>query len=435
MRKIFVVILVLSMFCLNLFSGVNENLIFACNGFSDNPTKVKELIEKGANPEFLDKLTKKTSLMLAAGKGFVKIITELSNNSVDIDKQDEKGNTALIYACIAGKPEAVKSLISLKADVDLLNKDGETPLISLVKKSMATEKIKIDIISQLVAAGCDVNLKDKNDENAFLVESGKAIPNDKIVEKLIEVKSDLNLICKRTGDTALIMYIKVPFKIEMTKKLVKAGADVNMRGKNGITPLNCVIDSAYGDQRYIIPTLKVLIEDGKADINAMDDFGNALHYAAHETFINPTPRNEIGAYLISKGIDINARNNIYGTTPLMDLFRKSELDSYDFSLFKILLENKANIRLFDNNGNLVFNYAKNFEDDIYNLFEQIVKVYNPDYVSYKESILKRDDVGYAKENGKIKFTFKPENYRNIPDGIKSVKAVFFTTRKSPEYSE
>ena len=57
-------------------------------------------------------------------------------------KKANVGSTALFYAIYGGKPEMVKLLIDLKANVNVRTKDGDTPL-KAPQKGDQTEIIEI----------------------------------------------------------------------------------------------------------------------------------------------------------------------------------------------------------------------------------------------------------------------------------------------------
>jgi ankyrin repeat protein len=76
-----------------------------------------------------------TELMLCAGEGDIEGCKRLLEQGGDINKQDDKGGTALIYA-VMNKREAVVDLLLTKgADVNIAtNKKGQTAL-SIAKNS------------------------------------------------------------------------------------------------------------------------------------------------------------------------------------------------------------------------------------------------------------------------------------------------------------
>ncbi|MEO8275112.1 MAG: ankyrin repeat domain-containing protein [Thermoanaerobaculia bacterium] len=89
-----------------------------------------------------------TPMMFAAFAGNEDLIRLLVRNGADVNFADRKsGQSALTSAISAGKPEIVKLLIELKANVNQRAPDGETPL------KAAKNGDQDDMVAMLVAAG------------------------------------------------------------------------------------------------------------------------------------------------------------------------------------------------------------------------------------------------------------------------------------------
>ena len=67
----------------------------------------------------------------------------------------QSGNTVLRYAACRSCAESVKALLEAGAAIDLQDNDGSTPLFS------AASELHLEIVSQLLAAGTDPNLRIK----------------------------------------------------------------------------------------------------------------------------------------------------------------------------------------------------------------------------------------------------------------------------------
>jgi len=87
------------------------------------------------------------------------------------------------------------------------------------------------------------------------------------------------------------------------KRLIEAGADVNAKDYDGMTPLNSAASRGFFT---FFPALR----DAGADVNTKDNAGmTPLHWAAYLGHI------EVVQILLSLGADINAKTNS-GSTPL-----------------------------------------------------------------------------------------------------------------------
>lgn len=102
-----------------------------------NKSVVENLLKNGADPLAKD-AAKVTALMIAADKGYLsiaKLILEyIPNQEVRtnyVNSQDEDGSTALLLAIESGADNMsviVRTLLENKADPQLANYDGDTPV-------------------------------------------------------------------------------------------------------------------------------------------------------------------------------------------------------------------------------------------------------------------------------------------------------------------
>ena len=198
-----------------------------------------------------------------------------------------------------GNIEAVKQHLAAGTDVNAKDKYGDN---SLNLSARVGHKI---IVKLLIADGADVNIKD---ENGFTpLHSSASSGHDEIVELLIANGADVNAK-EEEGQTPLDWAIR----LNKTKTIVllrKHG------GKHGT-----IHGAALGDD---IEAVKEFLAAG-ADVNVKDVFfrQTPLHNAAAED------HNEIAELLVAGGADVNAKGTI-GVTPLdmadgetADLLRK-----------------------------------------------------------------------------------------------------------------
>ncbi len=114
---------------LKLLSILNRN-----NYDKDYPEAAK-LIQAGANPN-LKSNNGMTILIkgLDAGTIHIELIKWFVKNGVDVNAQDNYGNTALIKAGQMGRLNSVKFLITKKADIYHKNKEDNTALTEALKR-------------------------------------------------------------------------------------------------------------------------------------------------------------------------------------------------------------------------------------------------------------------------------------------------------------
>ncbi len=131
---------------------------------------------------------------------------------------DEKGNTVLMAAATSGKLDAVRALISRKANVNAKNKAGWTALMRACYYGHR------DIAAQLINAGADIDA-----------------------------------VCN-TGNTPLI-YACAKGYLDIVSLLINFKVDVNYKTNNGFTALMCACQKGY------LEIASILIEHG-ADVDA-----------------------------------------------------------------------------------------------------------------------------------------------------------------------
>ena len=142
-------------------------------------TKVRNLLlEKGADINIADK-TGITALMRASYVGDVENVKKFLELGVDVNAKDTKGDTALVWACIGmdsvgeddekNKNQIVEMLLTAGAD-----HKGEALIAAMENFPL--------IVQTLLAAGADVNVKDKDGNTALKL--AQEAGNEQIIELL-----------------------------------------------------------------------------------------------------------------------------------------------------------------------------------------------------------------------------------------------------------
>jgi len=136
-------------------------------------------------------------------------------------------------------------------------------------------------------------------------------------------------------------------RIEQEKldTLIEDGANVNIRGPNGSTPLHNAVKTDY------IYAIQLLCSNG-ANVNARDNRGNLpMHYTSYGN-------GKSASILIENGANVNVNNDNL-TTPVY-----IAIEFENDKVVDVLLKNGANIstRNFDGLHALMFSVIKDFED-------------------------------------------------------------------------
>ena len=311
-------------------------LMMAASGSDDaNALCVKFLVEAGVDLNVLDKFGN-TALMYAAEAGgfnSVKYLTErmsasslnqtnkkgqtalmmaakVSNDApglcvkflveagVDLNVQDEFGNTALMLAAVAGGFNSVKYLTERMSvsSLNQTNKKGQTALMMAAKVSNDAPGLCVKF---LVEAGVDLNVQDEFGNTALMLAAVAGGFNSvKYLTERISVSS-LNQTNKK-GQTALMRAASNNSSEQTSclKCLVEAGADVNVQCKRGYTALMSV--SVSGS----VESVKLLTERmSVSTLNQANDHGQTALMLAVSYY--GTDNAEILKHIVEAGADVN----------------------------------------------------------------------------------------------------------------------------------
>lgn len=227
---------------------------------SDNPDK-KDLIE---------------ALTDAALNGRNDIINALIEMGADIDGQDQREHTALIWAVCVAHKETVELLLNLGANVNIKDEYGSTCLMY----AASTGNVSVETMKRMIAMGADINAKDDSGRTSLIHAAKEG--QIEAVKLLLDRGADINAedtygntaleYAEEEGneDIAVLLFRKA---VENINRMIAVGADINEKDNYGRTSL------MYAAKAGQIETVKLLL-DNDADINAIDPYGNrALDYA------------------------------------------------------------------------------------------------------------------------------------------------------------
>jgi uncharacterized protein len=297
----------------------------------------------------------------------------LIQTGVNVNAKDGKGDTPLHYV---GKSEKIAGLLLSKgAKVNVRNKNGTTPLHNVFGEKTA------GVIRLLIDAGAEVNARDQEQMTPlhFAANSGKA----EITELLIRSGADINA---RSNQNWTPLHYGAS-NLEVTKKLIQAGADltiqnhqgtvihsqdiepaviqllvdhgldVNLRNAQGQTPLHV--------HRFQPTVVKVLLQEG-ANVNLQDAEGKTPLYDVNL---------EVAQLLVAANADLNVQDNL-GRTPL----HQAVLEEQSFfgpELVTLFLSKNARVDLKDKQGKTALDLARELnKTQIINLLERHIATKN-----------------------------------------------------------
>ncbi len=215
----------------------------------------------------------------------------IEDGVVDINICDWANNTLLHTACANGHLEVAKYLLGKNVNVDSENNGGETPLI------LACETKNEDLIKLLIDNGANVFAKDSapikricsnglREIIKYLIENSKKdkdeVLNTVLVSATSSYKDDIvdDLICSGYRDFSektlheaffeavanFLNSASIPEKLLKFSQEINKPIDVNYKDKNGNTPLSTA--AARGNEKAV----KFLLDEGaKVDVKLLAD--------------------------------------------------------------------------------------------------------------------------------------------------------------------
>ncbi len=244
---------------------------------------VKTLLKSGADPlvrvnnSKLGNIHGKTSLHYVMRDNIIDKASIFISAGVDVNAVNGEGETALHSAPYTKSTAYVKFLLDMKANVNVRDKDGCSPLYNSVHSTPEIVKLLID-----------------RGANVSIVTTWGSTPLHFAVREEVIFKSDPEII----------------------KILIKSGADVNAKGHENTTPLHNAVS------RGNIEAVKILLKAG-ANVNARDEHGYTTLHMANDL--------EKTKLLIKSGAELRVKNS-WGERPLHTISRKGTLEQVKFLL-------------------------------------------------------------------------------------------------------
>jgi ankyrin repeat protein/Txe/YoeB family toxin of Txe-Axe toxin-antitoxin module len=284
--------------------------------------------------------------------GIVKYEEAKSKFSRDVNFRFADGNTLLIYAVCANKPEIVNMLIkNYRVKLDIRNNQGDTALMQSVFHN------NYEMAKLLIDNGANPNLKYLGGTTALMMSVVNR--NAKITKLFLSQKNILVDQKNDLGRTAL-MYAAFKNYDDMADILLKNNANVNEQCSDGSTAL--MIGAYYGNKAIT----DLLLKYEKTDIN-MENFDkdSALMAAIYQGNEN------IALDLLKHGADYTKQDN-FGKTALWEAVKVNSFKTVEFIMKNI--EQKRN--------KLISAFIKSVESS-FNEYKEFVNSFN----EYKKAII------------------------------------------------
>ena len=282
----------------------------------------KYLLENGANFKAKDK--KGDNALIVAVRASNQEAVEMLLGKISVEKTDDKGWTPLMIASSKGDLEIVKCLVEKGyASVDSLGFTEELNSALF----FATENEHHEVMKYLIENEADVNLDNKEDETPLMK---SVVKNDfEGVKILVENGADVNA---KDGVSSVLVKGVRSGNIEMVEYLIEKGARVNDKVWGDFTPLMYAYKE--GDEWMI----KMLEAKGASlkETNSLDE--NVLWFALESGNVKLIKK------LKKNGFDLNGTFGNNDVTPLMRAVEIGEFDVAKFLVESGVSLNKKNKR-------------------------------------------------------------------------------------------
>ena len=273
---------------------------------------VSLLTISGANPSIKNEEGQSPALLTLSQTPSV-LDSLFQTNTVDI-RLDKEENTLLHIVAKQGLESHVSALIELKADVNIRNSAGQTPLDASLSGNVSERK-----------AACA----------ALLLQNGASEPQD---EKWHYITGPLRFkdYEQRFNSGATALHFAAERNHEgMLRYLIEKGVTVDVRDQPGNTPLHVAVRKGY-------KTLASILIDNGANINSRDYSGNT---PIHEAVAAPEGM-KLVELLIDNGAEINIKDSS-GRTPLHLVI----ILSAEEGIAQLLIDKGALVDIRDIQGN------------------------------------------------------------------------------------
>jgi ankyrin repeat protein len=323
-------------------------------------------------------ITPEDPLLKAIQEGNIEATRTLVLENAAINRPSPRSHSSYLSEAVQrGNREIVSLLLAAGADPNVREPGGRTALMAL------SENATVDLARDLIAAGARINARDQVGANALM--NIAPFGTVELVREMINAGSQLN--ATDSAGASVLFGAANNQDPEVLTFLLAAGLDPNIRDENGDTVLmsiaahgrftnfKALIDrganlDVVNDEGMTILMMGVLNEDARfmklllekgANVNAQDASGRtALANAAESGRLEST------ALLIRAGADPNVKDE-YGDTPIMSAVRSGCAECVE-----LLVRAGADLLVKNKEGKTALTIARNeAADEMIKLLERV----------------------------------------------------------------
>jgi uncharacterized protein len=319
-----------------------------------------------------------TPLHWAVHNDNLDLVGRLVEAGADVNASNAYGATPLTEAAVVGNVEVIELLVEGGADVNTPGKDGQTPLMVLARgSSVAAARV-------LLEHGADVNARETwRNQTALIWAAAQNQPG--MVRLLLEhgadpdarsepptwdrqISGEKRRLFRPFGALTALLYAAREGCIECARALVEGGADVDLSGYRGITPVMMALDNFHFD-------LAAYLVEAGASLNVWDWWGRSPLYIAIDMntltaggrydlpSTDKTTGVQVAAQMLAKGANPNLQIKLL--PPLREVGKDRGCDSmlstgataliraaktFDVASLELLVANGARLDVPNENG-------------------------------------------------------------------------------------
>ncbi|HEY0320070.1 MAG TPA: ankyrin repeat domain-containing protein [Pyrinomonadaceae bacterium] len=235
---------------------------------------IRTLIAAGAVVNATD-ATGQTTLMAAIIYHSDEVVQMLLAAGVNVNARDKEGATALLLTSAGGsRPSVTRLLIAARADVNIPNQKGQTPLMAAITSQIRSDSPYYqlnqseEMIRFLIEAKANVNARGPNGDTALMlaIMAGRV---EGVIQALLAAGANVN-IANDSGDT-LLMVVAKRYSSErqrgysypsesVFKALLAAGAKVTTLNQAGESAMSIMATKPVSDS---LPIIRAMIAAGR----------------------------------------------------------------------------------------------------------------------------------------------------------------------------
>ncbi|XP_064648021.1 ankyrin-1-like [Lineus longissimus] len=292
---------------------------------ASSPSILELLLERGAAEDSQSCTSLLDSACYFGNEEIVDIVLDHCKNKLGLPVAVFKSmcRNPLFHACMTDKRSIIIKLIAFGADVNVVNSVRSTPL------HRACQTGHIDLVDALLQRGARIT---EDEDGDTPLDIAYRLGSKDIFKLLIDKGAKSERL--KSYQLHLACFVADESRVG---KLLEKGMDLNAADMKGRTPLHCTCFS--GEPKLVDKLLNL-----GADINVTDDDAtSALHIA---TFLNQFGMVQHLLEYSCKKPDVNVITKLEKWTPL-----HFACCSGDYGIAKLLLENGADVHVFDRDNN------------------------------------------------------------------------------------